>query len=346
MKSYYFLLLVLLSVSTVGCQTSKLGGTFPWSKPADEVAASEKPEKADNETTELEFQEPTRMVAVWKDGTFDSADGKMIRGLAGRVYFYNGKDEIVPVDGSLTVYGFPESHEIVSSEVQPEKKFAFRQEEFQTHYSKSEIGDSYSFWLPWGEVGSYRKAVSILPIFRSAAGRIVKGELVNAGLPGPKDPAFETSVRELRSKLEDGQFAKQVIYESENYDQQLEGHNGLRTKTISIPSEATSIQNALQQSQQEKILTGRDLQNAINQTGSPLKPVGDKVNTDMPSSLNQKSEATQTGFADNGYSNKHWNATLNAFRRSGPKVNSGLPGVARVKTAPESLNQQNQQIQQ
>ncbi|GEM_PF-1630983 len=340
---FHFLLLVALTTITVGCQATKMGGGLPWSKSADEVAAAEKSEKdaKDKEAGKVDYQEPTRMVAVWKDGTFDSANGKMIRGLAGRVYFYNAKDEIVPVNGSLTVYGFPESHEIVTGDVQPEKKFAFRQEEFQTHHSMSEIGDSYSFWLPWGEVGSYRKAVTILPIFRSGDGRIVKGEQVNAGLPGPKDPIFETSVRELKSKFEDGKYAKQVIYESENFDEQVEGHNGLRTKTISIPSGAASIQNSLQQIQQPqpaKILIGSDLQSAINQPVMPLTPSAVGAANGSLGTTAETSEAKQTGFAEDGYSNKHWNATLDAFRRSGPKVNSGLPGVARAKPAPASLN--------
>jgi hypothetical protein len=53
--------------------------------------------------------------------------------------------------------------------------------------SKSELGPSYSFWLPWDEVGGPQTEISLIARFEPNGGSIVIGEQTKHLLPGETD---------------------------------------------------------------------------------------------------------------------------------------------------------------
>jgi len=93
---------------------------------------------------------PVKVVAMWKDTILYRADQPQpVRGFGGRLMFYGEKSEKpVKVEGTLTVYAFDETHS-KKEDPRPTRKYVFTAEQFALHYSKSDIGHSYSVWLPW-----------------------------------------------------------------------------------------------------------------------------------------------------------------------------------------------------
>jgi hypothetical protein len=128
-------------------------------------------------------QVPERVVAIWSDALYNEIGQPPIRGFGGRLYFYDGKNQAVAVSGELTVYAFDDSSE-GPPPTRPSRKFAFTKEQFAGHYSATDLGPSYSLWLPWDPVGGERKAVSLMPVFTAEGGKIVTGQQSINVLPG------------------------------------------------------------------------------------------------------------------------------------------------------------------
>lgn len=120
-----------------------------------------------------EAMPPQTMAAIWNFAVYEKPGSPSIRGLGGRLYFYDAKNNAVKADGELIVYGFDEDS---GSKRKPDKKFVFRASEFQSHYSESALGGSYSIWIPWDKVGGYRKSVTLLPVFKGTDGKIIRAE--------------------------------------------------------------------------------------------------------------------------------------------------------------------------
>ena len=116
---------------------------------------------------------PETMAAIWNFGVYEKPGAPSVRGLGGRLYFYDANHNAVKAEGELVVYGFDEDN---GKENQPDKKFVFRESEFQSHYSESALGGSYSVWVPWDKTGGYRKSVTLLPVFKTTEGKIIRSE--------------------------------------------------------------------------------------------------------------------------------------------------------------------------
>src|SRR5690606_11443898 len=116
------------------------------------------------------------------------------RGLGGRLYFHDraGTDPI-RVEGQLVVYAFVEEDR-VATDHRPTKRFVFPPEQFAKHESKSEIGVSYSFWLPWDSVvDAEQTEVSLIARFEPLeGGGLVVGDQTHHRLPGRS--RVETSI--------------------------------------------------------------------------------------------------------------------------------------------------------
>lgn len=127
---------------------------------------------------DFEPSQPVSMVVTWKGSVYETVGAKA-RGFGGRIFFYDEANNAVSADGELTVYGFDDSNK-KSGDSSPDKKFVFRASEFQTHKSENGLGVSYSIWVPWEKIGGYRKTISLIPIFKTADGRILEcGQSVN-----------------------------------------------------------------------------------------------------------------------------------------------------------------------
>ncbi|HUY93350.1 MAG TPA: hypothetical protein VMV10_31780 [Pirellulales bacterium] len=131
-----------------------------------------------------EFRRPMRVVAIWSDTVLTNPATVPIRGFGARLMFYEGdKDAPIKVSGTLTVYAFDEAGR-AKTDARPDRKYVFTADQLEKHYSKSELGHSYSVWVPWDPVGGESKEISLIVRFVPAAGGVVISEQVKQFLPG------------------------------------------------------------------------------------------------------------------------------------------------------------------
>ncbi len=166
-------------------------------------------------------QVPERLVDVWTETVLNQSGRRGVRGFGGRVMFYaKGSEEPVVVDGTLTVYAFDDSRRPSQSDPEtrgagaetdhqsPDKKYVFTREQLPKHYSKSELGHSYSFWIPWDEVGGEQKQITLIGRYVDTTGKVVMSQPCHQTLPGIRrqseeadDPKAEQAAD---SKLDSG----------------------------------------------------------------------------------------------------------------------------------------------
>ena len=140
-------------------------GKWPWSK------------------AEPKLKLPTRILAIWTDAVHHQAGQKAQRGFGGRVVFYaDGSEEPIQVDGTLTIYVFAD--EPGQESPSPERKYVFGSEELKKHYSKCSLGDSYSVWLPWDVVGGTSRQLTLITRFDATVGSTVMSDPAKKMLPG------------------------------------------------------------------------------------------------------------------------------------------------------------------
>jgi hypothetical protein len=131
---------------------------------------------------------PIRMVGTWTDTVLTKAGQTPQRGFGGRLVFY-GKNEEKPilVDGQLVVYAFDETGRAVTDN-KPTRRYVFPPDQIPLHMSTSEIGASYSFWLPWDEAGGPQTEVSLICRFEPKGGGVITSEQTRHRLPGSLPP--------------------------------------------------------------------------------------------------------------------------------------------------------------
>lgn len=190
------LLVLLALLLLVGCRG-------PWSKgwkTSDMWDVDWSPWSAD--TSEAET--PERIVNTWTDAVLHRAGQKPQRGFGGRVIFY-GRDGEKPVlvDGQVVVYAFNENDR-AATDNKPTRRYVFPAGEVARHMSQSELGPSYSFWLPWDEVGGPQTEISLITRFEPKAGPIVIGEQTRHLLPGEMEAASRIVNGPAPPRLPDG----------------------------------------------------------------------------------------------------------------------------------------------
>ncbi len=133
-----------------------------------------------------DYQNPQRIAAIWSHDIMTMPGKPAARGFGGRLYFYNEKSIAVPVKGELMVYGYEESTLGANGEKKtvPDKKFRFTAEQFAERFSESDLGASYSIWIPWDDAGGDVKRVTLIPLFKQENGQIVHGDAAELTLPG------------------------------------------------------------------------------------------------------------------------------------------------------------------
>jgi hypothetical protein len=181
---------------TAVCLLSVLSGcqTLDFSKVKD--VASSPFAKKQPKVQESEFATPHKIVAVWSDAVYSQPGTGGVRGFGGRLYFYDQQNDPIPVEGQLVVYGYDDTVPDSQSK-QPSRKFVFTPEQLTSHYTPSDLGASYSVWIPWDEIGGERKSISLLPVFRASSGQVVMAQQSVNVLPG-KPPAEELVNRKGR----------------------------------------------------------------------------------------------------------------------------------------------------
>lgn len=150
---------------------------------------------------------PQNIVALWKDDVMSSPGTGSSRGLGGRLYFYDESNHPIPVKGKLVVYAYDDSTQQQLNR-EPERKYVFDDAELQTHFSESDIGPSYSVWLPWDKAGGAHAEVSLIPMLTTTEGKVIIGEHSRHVLAG-KDIAEPKT--EISSQLEGTKVTEQSI---------------------------------------------------------------------------------------------------------------------------------------
>ncbi len=192
------------------------------------------------------YQQPTKMAVLWSHDVLTVAGQAPTRGFGGRIYFYNERSQTIPVEGELTVHGYDETQKRITgaSPDDPDKRFRFTQEQFSSHFSESDLGASYSVWIPWDAVDGVQKELTLIPTFRSSKGQVVQGTPAKVVLPGRAASPNGTAVP-----------VQTVAYEQANVPtvsgflqpvQAKPKEEGLRTTTIRLPAglKRASKQNA------------------------------------------------------------------------------------------------------
>jgi hypothetical protein len=136
------------------------------------------------EDDEPEEGVPVRIVGAWTDTVMTVPGQKAQRGFGGRLMFYGAKDEKpILVDGQLVVYAFDETGR-APSDNKPTRRYVFPPDQMKLRMSESDIGASYSFWLPWDEAGGPKTEVSLICRFEPKGGAVITGEQTRHILPG------------------------------------------------------------------------------------------------------------------------------------------------------------------
>ena len=191
------LLLAACLGAAAGCAEFDLKKPIPWKSDHDEKAQS------------------TRVVSMWSDAVLSQADRLPTRGFGGRLMFYSPKSEKpIKVNGTLVVYAFDEEGRDPTN-TKPDRKYVITPEQLAKHYSKSQLGDSYSVWIPWDDVGGPRQEISLIVRFIPTEGPVVLGEQTKHVLAGRAPTEAEARAKSLsRPADSSSQGVRQVSYET------------------------------------------------------------------------------------------------------------------------------------
>ncbi len=127
------------------------------------------------------YPNPAKIATTWTPDTLVQTGRTPTRGFGGRVFFYDEKSRAVPVNGTLIVHGFDDAADSQQARV---KRFEFTPEQFTRHFSQTDLGASYSIWIPWDAIGGEQKRVSLVTSFRTGDGKLVQGVPATVLLPG------------------------------------------------------------------------------------------------------------------------------------------------------------------
>lgn len=196
MKRQWLLSLVLACISLSGCASAKWWTENSWFGDQEE---------------KLIYGKPTKIVAIWSNSVFNQPGESPTRGLGGRLYFYDENHRPVAVNGKLSVFLYDDSDPDASLKQEASKVIHFPAEDVARNYSPTEFGSSYSFWVPWDEVGGERTQLSVIPVFTSTDGLMLVGEQARHLLPGTMPESKpETGIAQVSNVTEIGKDNRQV----------------------------------------------------------------------------------------------------------------------------------------
>ena len=110
---------------------------------------------------------PVEIVNVWNSYAQTTSEGTVMRGLAGRIHFYDNqqKNQAIKVYGDLTVFVFDGS-ETDPTHTKPLKVFQFKADTLDKHYSHQKpLGHGYHLFLPIDEIGGLEQSLCMMVRF-------------------------------------------------------------------------------------------------------------------------------------------------------------------------------------
>ena len=123
--------------------------------------------QAKNPLAKNAVKTPVEIVDVWNSYAQSMPDGKTMRGMGGRIHFYDNqaKRQTVKVDGDLTVFIF-DGHETDPAHTKPLKVFQFKADTLDEHYVyQKPLGHGYNFFLPIDDIGGEEKSLCMMVRF-------------------------------------------------------------------------------------------------------------------------------------------------------------------------------------
>lgn len=189
-----------------------------------------------------EYQQPNAIAAIWSPDVLSLPGKPPTRGFGGRIYFYNDRSQAVPVEGELIVHGYrkPAGQRRESQQVAADKTFAFTAEQLTGHFSPSEMGASYSIWIPWDAADGLREEVTLIPTFKSKTGTLVQGTPAKVYLPGRSLEHATEGTLPSPLAVQSVSYEKSTIPTNNGVNLPKMG-SGLRTTTIEVPASASLV---------------------------------------------------------------------------------------------------------
>lgn len=191
---------------------------------------------------------PATAIAVWEPAVKHESNGEPAkRGFGGRVYFYDqDRRKPVKINGSVVVYAFDEA-EVKPNDSSPTRSYFFAKDDVKKLHSKSKLGHSYSFWVPWdseGPDGNVKKISLIVRYVPKDGASVVSSQAV-VYLPGQKGQSelLAKTQWERQRKIEDAarQAEGQAALQGPKTRERLVESNdnrpyAMQTATISVPN--------------------------------------------------------------------------------------------------------------
>jgi hypothetical protein len=247
-----------------------------------------------------EYQIPQSMNVTWAHDIISVPGKPPTRGFGGRIYFYNEKSQAIPVDGELMIYGFDDTHSNHSGATlasqgmdQADKRFRFTEEQFTTHFSESDLGASYSIWVPWDAAPGAKKKIMLIPTFKSKDGKVIRGNAATLLLPGWSEDGQDGQVIQATAIMPNGMTpvgsnglqvnAGDLSLNSNPLD------NRAKTTTIQMPARSASRVQPLLTPEQANELIEKARSGQIPSVGS-LSPATTATSADLNLAPTQASQ--------------------------------------------------------
>jgi hypothetical protein len=196
------------------------------------------------EKEEEPYPNPRKMAVTWTPDVIMRTGSTPTRGFGGRVFFYDEKTRPVPVEGELAIQAF-----IPGPDGKPVKiqRYGFTAEQFTRHYSQSDLGASYSIWIPWDAVGGEEEKITLIPSFQTKQGKRVNGTASVVLLPGKNKRVDDRGYpQQPGERFAGGNPIGPGSWQGDNATGQMERfrQSGLTTTTIPVQRGGTGPSSA------------------------------------------------------------------------------------------------------
>ncbi len=239
-----FTQLSLMSIVVLSIETGCTSMTVPSFSSAKANVNKPKSTKADssswNPFKKADYPTPASMNVTWVQDVLSLPGKPNTRGFGGRFYFYNEKSQAIPVEGELVVYGFDDSKKVGQDKAgqdhvleSAEKKFCFTSEQFTSHFTESQLGASYSVWVPWDAAPGSAKQIMLIPTFKTKDGRVVRGSSATMHLPGKQSEKNDSFVTTSSSTIPINSTSAQPVVNANSWSLT---DSSPATTTITVPS--------------------------------------------------------------------------------------------------------------
>lgn len=251
-----------------------------------------------------EYQIPQSMNVTWVHDIISVPGKPPTRGFGGRIYFYNEKSQAIPVDGELMVYGFDDTDSAQPGGAlaaqgmdQADKRFRYTDEQFTTHFSQSDLGASYSIWVPWDAAPGPKKRIMLIPTFKSQDGKVLRGNAATLLLPGWTDEAKEGQVIQASAAMPlspESSTGTGLEARPKTTTIQMPARSASRVQPLLTPEQANELIERARQGELPTVSPATSL--PMDYTGTSMQPV---VPQAMPSGTVANPNAVQASTIGN-----------------------------------------------